>query len=60
MFGPIQSCRFLPWIITALVAGPIAACQPHSATENSAAAETKAETYEDLRGDGMGGGMGDY
>ncbi len=60
MFGPVQILRLFPWITTALVAGVLSACQPHSAPENGAAAETKAETYEEQRGDGMGGGMGDY
>jgi hypothetical protein len=52
--------RLFAWIAIVPVAGLLSACQTPSAPKESVAAEKKAESYEEFRGDGTGGGMGDY
>ena len=60
MSDPVQSHRLFAWIAVISVAGLLSACQPPAAPKNSAVADDAAETYDEVRGDGMGGGMGDY
>lgn len=60
MSDPIQSRRLFAWIVMIPVAGLLFACQSPTAPKESANAEKKAESYEQFRGDGTGGGMGNY
>ena len=60
MFDPVQVRRLFARIVMIPVAGLLFACQSPTAPKDSATAEKKAESYEQFRGDGTGGGMGNY
>ena len=60
MSNPVQIHRLFAWIVMIPVAGLLFACQTPTAPEDNAAAEKEAQSYEEFRGDGTGGGMGDY
>ncbi len=60
MSDPVRSRRLFAWIIVIPVVGLLSACQTPSASKDSATSEKKAETYEEVRGESSGGGMGNY
>ena len=59
MPDPVRSRRLFAWIFMIPVVGLLSACQTPSASKDSAA-EREGETYEEVRGESTGGGMGNY
>ena len=60
MSDRLQSQRFFGWIAMVAVAGLLSACQSPAAPKTGAAADKETGTYDEARGDGEGGAMGNY